>query len=113
MKGTHLGAFEEIVLLVIAALQSDAYGLAIKKELEEQARRKVSISAVHTACNRLEEKGFLTSEFGEKSKQRGGKRKKIYTVSLLGQQALHTAQELRQRLWGRISDSSFEIEFNW
>ena len=113
MKGTHLGEFEEIVLLVVAALEANAYGLAIKKELEEQTQRKISISAVHTACNRLEEKGFLNSKFGEKSQQRGGKRKKIYSVSLLGQQALYNAHELRRRLWGRISNSSFEIEFNW
>ena len=51
MKGTHLGEFEEIVLLVIAALQQEAYGLAIKKELEEQTERKITISAVHAACN--------------------------------------------------------------
>lgn len=113
MKGTHLGEFEEIVLLVVAALQADAYGLAIKKELEEQAQRKVTISAVHAACNRLETKGFLTAEFGEKSQQRGGKRKKIYTVSLLGQKALYNAHNLRQRLWNRIADSDFQIEFNW
>ena len=76
MKGTYLGEFEEIVMLSIAALQQDAYGLAIKKELEEQTGRKISISAVHAACNRLETKGFLSSNFGEKSEMRGGKRKK-------------------------------------
>ena len=109
MKGTHLGEFEEIVMLVIAALQQDAYGLSIKKELEEQTQRKVTISAVHAACNRLEDKGLLSSEFGEKSEKRGGKRKKIYKVSLKGQQALQTAYELRQRLWSRIAPGTFQI----
>ena len=65
MKGTHLGEFEEIVMLVIAAMKQDAYGLAIKKELEEQTQRSVAISAVHAACNRLQDKGLLSSEFGE------------------------------------------------
>ena len=111
MKGTHLGEFEEIVMLVIAALMDDAYGLQIKKELEEQTQRKVSISAVHAACNRLETKGFLTAEFGEVSYKRGGKRKKIYNVSLKGKKALHAANELRQRLWQNIPGSSFQIDF--
>ncbi len=113
MKGTHLGEFEEIVMLTIAALQREAYGLAIKKELEEQTGRKVTISAVHTACNRLEIKGLLSAEFGEKSDKRGGKRKKIYSLSLKGQQALLDAQELRQRLWVRIPPGSFQLDASW
>ena len=113
MKGTHLGEFEEIVMLTIAALQDEAYGLAIKKELEEQTKRKVTISAVHASCNRLETKGFLTSHFGEKSDQRGGKRKKLYTVSLKGQKALYETQTLRMRLWSRIPRTGFEFEIMW
>ena len=113
MKGTHLGEFEEIVMLTVAALQGEAYGLAIKKELEAQTQRKVTISAVHAACNRLEAKGFLQAEFGDKSQKRGGKRKKLYSVSLQGQYALAEAHSLRQRLWKRIPKTSFQIEINW
>lgn len=111
MKGTYLGEFEEIVMLTIAALGEEAYGLAIKKELEEQTERKISISAVHAACNRLEKKEFLIAYFGDKSQKRGGKRKKIYKVSLKGQQAINTAHELRQRLWKRIPGTNFQIDF--
>lgn len=110
MKGTYLGEFEEIVMLAVAALQKEAYGLAIKKELEEQTGRKVTISAVHAACNRLEDKGFLEAEFGEKSLKRGGKRKKIYSVSLKGQTALTNAYELRQRMWQRIPGGAFQFK---
>ena len=110
MKGTYLGEFEEIVMLTIAALQDDAYGLAIKRELEKETKRTIAISGVHASCNRLEDKGFLSSRFGEKSKKRGGKRKKIYEVSLKGQKALQEAYDLRQRLWNRIPDSAFQIQ---
>ncbi|MEL6658337.1 MAG: helix-turn-helix transcriptional regulator [Bacteroidota bacterium] len=113
MKGTHLGEFEEIILLAVAALQEDAYGLAIKREIEEQAQRKVTISAVHSAANRLEDKGYLKAEFGEKSARRGGKRKKVYRVSLEGQYALRAAHEIRQRMWQRISPSTFQIDLSW
>lgn len=112
MKGTHLGEFEEIVMLTVAALPAGAYGLAIRKELEEQTGRKVTISAVHAACNRLESKGMLKAHFGERSLKRGGKRKKIYRVSLKGQRALVAARALRQRLWGRIAPGSFQIEIS-
>lgn len=110
MKGTHLGEFEEIVMLAVAALQKEAYGLAIKKELEDQTNRKITISSVHAACNRLEDKGFLSSDFGEKSEKRGGKRKKIYSVSLKGQAALQEAFEVRQRLWARIAPGTFQFK---
>ncbi len=113
MKGTHLGEFEEIVLLVIAALQQEAYGLAIKKELEEQTGRTITISAVHAACNRLEDKGFLSAEFGERSARRGGKRKKIYAVTMSGQQVLQNAYELRQKLWDNIAPGSFQIDWSF
>lgn len=113
MKGTYLGEFEEIVLLTVAALQEEAYGLAIKKELEAQTNRKITISAVHAACNRLESKGYLTARFGESSQMRGGKRKKIYAVSLEGQEALQSANDLRQRLWQNIPPGSFQIDFQW
>ncbi len=110
MKGTYLGEFEEIVMLSIAALQEDAYGLAIKKELELQTERRVALSAVHAACNRLETKGFLTSDMGEKTNKRGGKRKKIYRVSLKGQRALLAAHSLRQKLWQRIPNTMFKLD---
>lgn len=113
MKGTHLGEFEEIVMLAIAALQEEAYGLAIKKELEGQTGRNISISAVHAACNRLETKGLLSSDFGEKSEMRGGKRKKIYAVSLKGQTALTEAFQLRERMWKRLPDGGFQTSFSW
>lgn len=113
MKGTHLGEFEEIVMLAIAALEENAYGLAIKKELEEQSGRNITISAVHAACNRLETKGLLSSGFGEKSEMRGGKRKKIYSVTQKGETALTDAFELRKRMWGRLPDGGFQTNFSW
>lgn len=110
MKGTHIGEFEELVLLVIGVLQTDAYGVAIKKELERQSGRSVSIGAVHAATNRLEIKGFLDSYFGELRRERGGKRKKCYRVTLYGQQTLKAAMDMRTRLWSQIPEGSFIVK---
>ena len=110
MKGTYLGEFEELVLLVIGILNDEAYGVAIKSELEVQSKRNISIGAVHAATNRLEEKGFLESEFGEVTKERGGKRKKYYSVTMHGQKSLKHAMEMRTRLWQMIPESSFSVK---
>lgn len=109
MKGTHLGEFEELVLLTIAILYDEAYGLAIQREMERQTKRSISIGAVHAACNRLADKGFLESRFSEASQKRGGKRKKLYKVSYAGQQALSHARDLRQQLWDQIPGTAFQF----
>lgn len=102
MKGTHLGEFEELVLLSVGALYDEAYGVAIKTHVREEANRKVSLSTVHAALNRLEQKGFLRSRFGEATKVRGGKRKRYFTLTAAGAAALQEAHQLRNRIWHRI-----------
>jgi PadR family transcriptional regulator PadR len=103
MKGTYLGEFEELVLLAAGILQTEAYGVRIKKEIESQTQRDVNIGAIHTALHRLEEKGYLKSKFGEATEVRGGKRKRIFTLTPYGIKALRQAQELRSQMWTQLS----------
>jgi PadR family transcriptional regulator, regulatory protein PadR len=102
MKGTYLGEFEEIVLLAVGILNDEAYGVAIRQEIENQTDREVNIGAVHTALHRLEEKGYLKSRFGEASEVRGGKRKRIFTLTTAGIRALRQAQDLRLHMWAQL-----------
>lgn len=102
MKGTYLGEFEEIVLLAVGILNDGAYGVAIRQEIENQTTREVNIGAVHTALHRLEEKGYLKSRFGEASEVRGGKRKRIFTLTSSGIRALRVAQDLRLQMWSQL-----------
>ena len=102
MKGTYLGEFEEIVLLATGILSNAAYGVSICKEIEHQSGRSVNIGAVHTALHRLEEKGFLKSKFGEATEVRGGKRKRLFTLTSYGIKALKEAQELRNHMWSQF-----------
>src|SRR5688572_22897275 len=88
MKGTNLGEFEELVLLTIAALISEAYSVALCDELEKHTGRKIKLGVVHAVLNRLEQKGFIKSKLGEATKVRGGKRKRYYTVTNTGKIAL-------------------------
>ena len=103
MKRTYLGEFEEVVLLTVAVLHEGAYGVAITDELDRQTGRSVSISAVHAALHRLEEKGMLQSQMGEATAERGGRRKRLFTVTLLGSRTLHDIRAVRDQLWHSIS----------
>ena len=102
MKITQLGEFEELVLLTVAALQEDAYGVEIKRDLEERFGKTLSVGSIQTSLKRLEEKGFLTSEFGEASQKRGGKRKRIYTATPYAHRVLRELKEIRADLWKSI-----------
>lgn len=108
MKGTNLGEFEELVLLTVGILYDNAYSVAIQHELNKQTDRKVSISSVHAAVYRLEEKGLLNSRMGEMSSERGGKRKRLFTISQAGKVALETANELRNRMRNQIPKIALE-----
>ncbi len=99
MKGTYLGEFEELVLLTVGILNDNAYGLAITDELEERTKRNVMISVVHKSLVRLEQKGFLTSRMGGASKGRGGRAKKLYTLTAMGKRALTDSRSLRNSMW--------------
>ncbi|MEQ9405312.1 MAG: helix-turn-helix transcriptional regulator [Cyclobacteriaceae bacterium] len=109
MSKHSVGEFEEIVMLTVAVLYKDAYGVAIKKDIEKRSKRSVSLGAMRTALKRLEKKGFLESEFGEVTAVRGGKRKRYYKVTPYGKKALEQVMETRKRLWDAIPELAFDI----
>jgi DNA-binding PadR family transcriptional regulator len=98
MKG-FIGEFEELVLLTIAVLGDDAYGVIIKEEIENRANRPISIGALHSTIARLEDKGFLKSVLGGATQERGGRRKRYYHLTHSGKSALHDIRNLRDELW--------------
>lgn len=102
MKGTNLGEFEELVLLTVGILFDDAYGLAITDELVRQTGRKSTISSVHKALVRLEEKGYLRSHMGGATESRGGRKKRLYQLTQSGIEALHQTREIRNTMWGLV-----------
>jgi PadR family transcriptional regulator PadR len=104
MKGTHLGEFEELVLLTIATLVNSAYSVAICDELSTHADRTVRLGVVHAVLNRLEEKGLVKSQLGEATATRGGKRKRFYFLTGAGKASMVRAKEIRDQLWRKIPD---------
>ncbi|MDX1629720.1 MAG: PadR family transcriptional regulator [Fulvivirga sp.] len=99
MKETRIGEFEEVILLLVGILGEDAYAFKVAEEFELQIGRSASIGAVHSALNRLSEKGFLESSMGESSQERGGRRKRIYAITASGERVLNDARNIRMSLW--------------
>lgn len=111
MKETRLGEFEEVLLLLAGILGEDSYAFRIAEEFESQTGRAVSIGAVHSTLNRLEKKGFLKSAMGKSTAERGGRRKRIYTITAYGKRALETSRDFRVSLWNQFPD--FAKKFNY
>jgi DNA-binding PadR family transcriptional regulator len=107
MKQQSLGEFEELVLLLVAALHDEAYGVIILERLEKKLGKKVNISAVHVALKRLEDKAFVKSRFGGITHDRGGRRKKFYSITAFGKRMLDSQYALRVSIYQEIPKISF------
>ena len=112
MTETHLGSFEEVILLMTGILGEEAYAFRIAEEIEIQTGKGVSIGAVHSTLTRLEKKGYLSSQFGKPTLERGGRRKRIYTITALGKRALAASHDFKQSLWKQYPDIVFEYLFS-
>ena len=100
-----LGEFEQIVLIALVRLGSEAYGVSITDEIRQQTGRDVSLGAVYKTLERLEIKGLAASRVGEPTAERGGRRKKHYRISAAGQRSLrHSLRSLRGMLAGLAPD---------
>jgi PadR family transcriptional regulator, regulatory protein PadR len=96
---TYLGEFEELVLLTIASLGNEAYGVSIQQDIETRCKRSISIGALHSTITRLEEKGFLKSWLGGATQERGGRSKRYYEITPAGKKAVTENKSLRDELW--------------
>jgi DNA-binding PadR family transcriptional regulator len=104
MKETGLGEFQEIVLLAILILDEEAYGAKIKNEMSGRLDRSISRGALHAALTRLTEKNFIESTYGGATAERGGRRKRFYTVTNLGKSALNDAKTIRDEMWNLVPE---------
>lgn len=104
MKGDRLGEFEELLLLGVEALREDTYAVPIQQFLERTVGRSVSMGAVYAALDRLERKGFVRSSMSESTPERGGKRKRLFSVTPLGRRTFREVRNDRERIWRTIEE---------
>ena len=90
------------MLTVVGILQDDAYGNAIVREIKQQVNRVVSLAAAHVTLYRLEDKGYIKSRVGGATKKRGGRRKRIFTITSAGMAMLRAMKETRLELWKMV-----------
>jgi PadR family transcriptional regulator PadR len=109
MKETRIGEFEEVILLLVGILGEEAYAYRIAEEFESQTKRVVSIGAAHSTLTRLEDKGFLDSKMGKATAERGGRRKRIYTITASGKRVLQASRDFRMSLWKQYPAFSLKI----
>jgi PadR family transcriptional regulator len=91
-RGELLGSLEQIVLLALMRLEPNAYGMTVRRDIEDRTGRNVSIGAVYATLSRLEAKGYVTSVVGEPSAARGGRAKRLFRLEADGVRALQASQ---------------------
>jgi PadR family transcriptional regulator, regulatory protein PadR len=91
-RGDLLGSLEYIVLLALARLGPNAYGMTVRREIEARTGRNISIGAVYSTLERLEAKGYVSSFTGEPTAERGGRAKRHFEIEAAGHQALNASQ---------------------
>jgi PadR family transcriptional regulator, regulatory protein PadR len=99
MKGDRLGEFEELLLLALQAMNDEPYVVHIQQYLERMTGRSVSLGAVYAGLDRLELKGFVRSAMGDATPERGGKRKRLFTVTPEGTRTVQEVRRVREAIW--------------
>jgi DNA-binding PadR family transcriptional regulator len=98
-----LGEFEQSLLLAVAHLGDDAYGVTIRQEIEARTGRTVAVGAVYTSLRRLELKGYVKSAMGDPTPERGGRSKRHFVLKPAGAAALRESRERLARMWDGLT----------
>jgi DNA-binding PadR family transcriptional regulator len=102
----YLSGFELIAMLAVLRLEDNAYGVPIAREIEEQTEREVKLGSIYATLERLEEKGFVTSQLGEPTPERGGRAKRYFQVTRQGIRQVRETQQTLIRLWRSVPQLS-------
>jgi len=94
----HLGEFEHVVILAVLRLGDRAYGVTVRQEIEYRIKREVSIGAIYATLDRLEAKGYVKSQFGDPTPERGGRSKRFFRVSAKGVAAVNRTHRALQSM---------------
>jgi PadR family transcriptional regulator PadR len=97
-----LSNFELMVLLALIRVGDNAYGVPISREMEQQSGKSVSTASLYAALARLERKGFVKSELGEPTAERGGRAKKYFKVTSKGLSEVREVKGTLVRLWNGV-----------
>ena len=103
-RGAYLGDLEEIVLLAVARLPTEGYGMRIRREIAEQTGREIAIGAVYATLERLQDKSYVRLAPAPADEDRDGRARRFFTVTRVGMKALEDAAAIRHRLWKGVRE---------
>jgi len=112
MKRESIGELEELVLLTVGSLISDAYAIIILNEIKQSTGRSMDVTAIHSVLRRLEKKGLVSSSMGGATKERGGRRKRFFILNQAGRSVLDDVMSLRIELYNKIPKLAFVSLFS-
>jgi DNA-binding PadR family transcriptional regulator len=95
----HIGEFEHIVLLAVLRLGGEAYGAAIRREIETRTGRSLTVGALYRTLDRLQMKGYVGSWFGDPTAERGGRSKRYFRVKPVGLKTLRESRNALAAMW--------------
>ena len=98
-RGSYLGEFEQLVLLAVARLGDEAYGVTVRREIERRAGRAASLGSVYATLERLEDKGHVASYEGAPTSERGGRARRHYRLLATGVSALEASRRMQDAMW--------------
>jgi PadR family transcriptional regulator PadR len=99
------GEFEQLILLAILRLGENAYGMTVRREIEDRTERRTALGAVYTTLDRLEKKGYVSSWAGSPTPERGGRSKRFFKVQALGKAALRNSASIRAAMAADLTPS--------
>jgi DNA-binding PadR family transcriptional regulator len=102
MAALTLGNLELALLLAVARLGDDAYGLAIRHDVSARLERDCSVGAIYTTLGRLEEKGLISSHVTPPTPTRGGRSRRLFTVTAAGHRAIRDAERAARSIWAGV-----------
>jgi DNA-binding PadR family transcriptional regulator len=102
MKKHQIGELEELVLLSVGTLYDKAYAINILEVIKENTQRILDVTAVHSVLRRLEKKGYVVSSMGGATTERGGRRKRFFSLSQAGRYVLDESMEVRSNLYNKL-----------
>ena len=97
-----LGSLELAALLAVARLGDEAYGAAVRRDLEARPAREYSVGAIHTTLQRLEDKRLLASRTTEPLPVRGGRSRRLFRLTTAGARAIRDAERQAASIWAGV-----------
>ena len=108
MKRKFIGELEELILLAVGGLaDQEPYAVAILNEIKAHSNRILDVTAIHSVLRRLEKKGLVRSEMGSSSPERGGRRKRLFSLTPEGRRVLDENMAIRLSMYKKLPRLNF------